>query len=183
MRSFQQNSRLSWHSFSRWAKDFRSCCSEIPCSFISSLWVWTDEDYHTMWRGNIFCWRKCSVKQRIQRSNCAGRRWEWKGISIYKRRRSDQGIYFEKTEGKTKPPARFTEGTLLKAMENPVKYMQQKDAKAAKTVTGKPVDLERLQQGQILLISCLAAILLKRRRMKYLLQVKQNSCCLLCRKI
>ena len=40
----------------------------------------------------------------------------------------------KKTEGKTKPPARFTEGTLLKAMENPVKYMQQKDAKAAKTL-------------------------------------------------
>ena len=29
----------------------------------------------------------------------------------------------KKTEGKTKPPARFTEGTLLKAMENPVKYI------------------------------------------------------------
>ena len=40
----------------------------------------------------------------------------------------------KKTEGKTKPPTRFTEGTLLKAMENPVKYMQQKDAKAAKTL-------------------------------------------------
>ena len=40
----------------------------------------------------------------------------------------------KKTEGKTKPPARFTEGTLLKAMENPVKYMRQKDAKAAKTL-------------------------------------------------
>lgn len=39
-----------------------------------------------------------------------------------------------KTEGKTKPPARFTEGTLLAAMENPVKYMTRKDAKAAKTL-------------------------------------------------
>ena len=39
-----------------------------------------------------------------------------------------------KTEGKTKPPARFTEGTLLQAMENPVKYMQKKDAKAVKTL-------------------------------------------------
>lgn len=28
------------------------------------------------------------------------------------------------TEGETKPPERFTEGTLLKAMENPVKYMK-----------------------------------------------------------
>lgn len=36
------------------------------------------------------------------------------------------------TEGKTKPPAPFNEATLLSAMENPVKYMQTKDAKAAK---------------------------------------------------
>ena len=28
------------------------------------------------------------------------------------------------TEGKTKPPARFNEGTLLAAMENPAQYMQ-----------------------------------------------------------
>ena len=38
------------------------------------------------------------------------------------------------TEGKTKPPARFTEGTLLQAMENPVRYMQSKDKNAAKTL-------------------------------------------------
>ena len=38
------------------------------------------------------------------------------------------------TQGKTKPPARFNEVTLLAAMENPVKYMQTKDAKAVKTL-------------------------------------------------
>lgn len=43
-------------------------------------------------------------------------------------------LVLTKTEGKTKPPARFTEGTLLQAMENPVKYMQKKDAKAVKTL-------------------------------------------------
>jgi DNA topoisomerase-3 len=36
--------------------------------------------------------------------------------------------------GKTKPPARFTEATLLAAMENPVKYMESRDAKAVKTL-------------------------------------------------
>ena len=36
--------------------------------------------------------------------------------------------------GKTKPPARFTEATLLAAMENPVKYMETKDAKAVRTL-------------------------------------------------
>ncbi len=38
------------------------------------------------------------------------------------------------TTGKTKPPARFTEATLLAAMENPVKYMESRDAAAAKTL-------------------------------------------------
>jgi len=36
--------------------------------------------------------------------------------------------------GKTQPPAHFNEATLLSAMENPVKYMQSKDAQAAKTL-------------------------------------------------
>lgn len=36
--------------------------------------------------------------------------------------------------GKTKPPARFTEATLLTAMENPVRYMESEDAKARKTL-------------------------------------------------
>jgi len=35
---------------------------------------------------------------------------------------------------KTKPPKRFTESTLLAAMENPVKYMESGDKKAAKTL-------------------------------------------------
>lgn len=38
------------------------------------------------------------------------------------------------TADKTKPPARFTEATLLSAMENPVKYMKTRDAKAKKTL-------------------------------------------------
>ena len=36
--------------------------------------------------------------------------------------------------GKTKPPARFTEATLLAAMENPVKYMETRDREAVKTI-------------------------------------------------
>lgn len=43
-------------------------------------------------------------------------------------------LRYEITEGKTKPPAPFNEATLLSAMENPVKYMTTKDAKAAKTL-------------------------------------------------
>lgn len=43
----------------------------------------------------------------------------------------------EKTElirGKTKPPAYFTESTLLAAMENPVKYMETKNTSLARTL-------------------------------------------------
>ncbi|MEZ3487791.1 MAG: DNA topoisomerase III [Lachnospiraceae bacterium] len=36
--------------------------------------------------------------------------------------------------GKTKPPARFTEASLLTAMENPVRYMDSRDAAARKTL-------------------------------------------------
>lgn len=38
------------------------------------------------------------------------------------------------TEGKTKPPAYFTEGTLIAAMENPVKFLKNKDKETVKTL-------------------------------------------------
>lgn len=38
------------------------------------------------------------------------------------------------TEGKTRPPAYFTEGTLIGAMENPVKYMESKDKTLVRTL-------------------------------------------------
>ena len=47
-----------------------------------------------------------------------------------------QGLSFTVTEGKTKPPARFNEGTLLAAMESPAAYMETQDKKAAKN-TGR----------------------------------------------
>lgn len=41
---------------------------------------------------------------------------------------------FSITEGKTKPPAYFTEGTLIAAMENPVKYLANRDKTIVKTL-------------------------------------------------
>lgn len=38
------------------------------------------------------------------------------------------------TEGKTKPPARFTEATLLSAMENPIKFMADESSDLKKTI-------------------------------------------------
>jgi DNA topoisomerase-3 len=40
----------------------------------------------------------------------------------------------QKIRGETKPPARFTEATLLSAMENPVKYMNDADKDLKKTI-------------------------------------------------
>ena len=42
--------------------------------------------------------------------------------------------YLVLTNGKTKPPARFTEATLLSAMENPAKYMQEHNQLLADTL-------------------------------------------------
>lgn len=44
------------------------------------------------------------------------------------------GIRIQQTTGETKPPARFTEGTLLQAMENPVRYMEKDEKHLAKTI-------------------------------------------------
>jgi DNA topoisomerase-3 len=43
-------------------------------------------------------------------------------------------LRFEKTEGKTKPPALFNEGTLLSAMENPARYMAGESKDLIKTI-------------------------------------------------
>lgn len=43
-------------------------------------------------------------------------------------------VQLKMTEGKTKPPAPFTEGTLIAAMENPVKFMDSRDKQVVKTL-------------------------------------------------
>lgn len=45
-----------------------------------------------------------------------------------------RGLSFSMTEGKTKPPAHFTEATLLSAMENPVSFMESKDKDMVKAL-------------------------------------------------
>ncbi|RLL46732.1 DNA topoisomerase III [Oceanobacillus piezotolerans] len=44
------------------------------------------------------------------------------------------GLQTKLTEGETKPPEHFTEGALLQAMENPVKYMSSDEKHLAKTI-------------------------------------------------
>lgn len=52
----------------------------------------------------------------------------------YKEGQKLSDLTITRTEGKTKPPAYFTEATLLLAMENPVKYLEQRDKNTVKTL-------------------------------------------------
>lgn len=75
----------------------------------------------------------------------------WKTVYEYEEEENEEGLseqalpdvktgdrlpirQLQVTTGKTKPPAHFTEATLLSAMENPVKYMESKDKQAVKTL-------------------------------------------------
>lgn len=75
----------------------------------------------------------------------------WKSVYEYEEEESEEGLAEQAlpdietgsrfpvrqsnlTNGKTKPPARFTEASLLSAMENPVKFMETRDKEAVKTI-------------------------------------------------
>lgn len=70
------------------------------------------------------------------------------------------------TSGKTKAPARFTEATLLSAMENPVRYMSSDDNKMKKTL-GETVDSEPWRQEPISLRNYSTLFCWKRREMRF----------------
>lgn len=55
-------------------------------------------------------------------------------LGHYQKGQTLENVTFRITEGQTTPPERFTEGTLLKAMENPVKYMDASEKHLAKTL-------------------------------------------------
>ena len=57
------------------------------------------------------------------------------------------------TAGKTKPPARFNEATLLSAMENPVKYMESRDKTYIRTL-GETGGLGTVATGPTSLTNC-----------------------------
>lgn len=70
----------------------------------------------------------------------------------------------------------------MKAMENPVKYMQQKDAKAAKTLqeTG---GLGTVATRADIIDKLFGSYLIEKKENEIFITGKANSCCLLCRKI
>lgn len=66
--------------------------------------------------------------------NSRGKEADHAQIRALKKGDSLPNIQLTMTQGETKPPARFTEGTLLQAMENPVRYMEADDQHLAKTI-------------------------------------------------
>lgn len=80
--------------------------------------------------------------------------------------------------GKTKPPARYTEATLLSAMERPGKFVDNKELKEAlESSSGLGTPATR----QILSKSFLIRFILKEEERKYILHQKEHNLFLWCR--
>ena len=58
-----------------------------------------------------------------------------KALSAFEKGNAVKVTSINQTSGQTKPPAPFNEGTLLSAMENPVKYMENSKGRLAKTLS------------------------------------------------
>lgn len=84
------------------------------------------------------------------------------------------GLAFTMTEGKTKPPARFNEATLLSAMENPVAYMESKDKTMVKTI-GETGGLGTVATRADIIEKLFASFLLEKRGKEILLTSKAKQ--------
>lgn len=83
-------------------------------------------------------------------------------------------LTFALTEGKTKPPARFNEATLLSAMENPVAYMESNDKAMAKTL-GETGGLGTVATRADIIEKLFAGFLLEKRGKEILLTSKAKQ--------
>ena len=77
--------------------------------------------------------------RQVQEMNCEDEDESSRDMKDQTLPKISQGMEFKQVqvdirEGKTTPPPRFTEATLLSAMENPVKYMENKDREMVKTI-------------------------------------------------
>lgn len=78
------------------------------------------------------------------------------------------------TEGKTKPPAYFTEGTLIAAMENPVKYLDRKDKTVIRTL-GETGGLGTVATRADIIEKLFAGFLMEKKEMRSILRQKESS--------
>ncbi len=74
------------------------------------------------------------VQEESQRSAAEGQAGKSQSLPQINEGDVLKGLVFTMTEGRTKPPAHFTEDTLLSAMENPAAYMESGDKAMAKTL-------------------------------------------------
>lgn len=85
-----------------------------------------------------------------------------------------KNVTFSLTEGRTKPPARFNEATLLSAMENPVAYMESKDRAMAKTL-GETGGLGTVATRADIIEKLFGSFLLEKRGKEIYLTSKANQ--------
>ena len=95
--------------------------------------------------------------RQVQEMNCEDEDESSRDMKDQTLPKISQGMEFKQVqvdirEGKTTPPPRFTEATLLSAMENPVKYME-----------------------NILLRNCFTPFCWKRKEMRFILHLRPNS--------
>ena len=117
--------------------------------------------------------------RQVQEMNCEDEDESSRDMKDQTLPKISQGMEFKQVqvdirEGKTTPPPRFTEATLLSAMENPVKYMENKDREMVKTI-GETGGWERLPQERILLRNCFTPFCWKRKEMRFILHLRPNS--------
>ena len=83
-------------------------------------------------------------------------------------------LSIQMTEGKTSPPARFNEGTLLAAMENPASYMESRDKEKAKTL-GETGGLGTVATRADIIDKLFASFLLEKRGQEIYLTSKAKQ--------
>lgn len=86
------------------------------------------------------------------------------------------------TSGQTKPPARFNEGTLLSAMENPSAFMQGEEKGLVKTL-GETGGLGTVATRADIIEKLFNSFLIEKKTKIFLSLLKENSSCSLFRRI
>lgn len=88
----------------------------------------------------------------------------------------------KETSGQTKPPARFNEGTLLSAMENPSAFMQGEEKGLVKTL-GETGGLGTVATRADIIEKLFNSFLIEKKAKIFLPLLKENSSCSLFRRI
>ncbi len=110
-----------------------------PCIYEETTLIAECAGEHLIARGNVILqagFRQVYEFEEDEKEDSADIETELKGQTLpkWEQGQTFSDVQYVLKEGKTSPPSRFTEATLLSAMENPVKYMESGDKAMAKTL-------------------------------------------------